>query len=50
MDRDITVTEPANDGQRVDFERWLTEARVNESPDGPLNPVLYRDGAPAARR
>jgi ectoine hydroxylase-related dioxygenase (phytanoyl-CoA dioxygenase family) len=41
MDRDIKVTEPINDDQRVDLEAWLADARIGESPDGPLNPVLY---------
>lgn len=41
MDRDIKVTEPINKDQRVDLEAWLADARIGESPDGPLNPVLY---------
>jgi ectoine hydroxylase-related dioxygenase (phytanoyl-CoA dioxygenase family) len=41
MDRDIKVTEPINKDQRGDLEAWLADARIGESPDGPLNPVLY---------
>jgi ectoine hydroxylase-related dioxygenase (phytanoyl-CoA dioxygenase family) len=41
MDRDIKVTEPINEDQRGDLEGWLAGARIGESPDGPLNPVLY---------
>jgi len=41
MDRDIEVAEPANENQRGDLEAWLPGARVGETPDGPLNPVLY---------
>lgn len=41
MDRDIKVTEPINENQRGDLEAWLVGARIGESPDGPLNPVLY---------
>jgi hypothetical protein len=41
MDRDIKVTEPINKDQRGDLEAWLAGARIGESPDGPLNPVLY---------
>jgi ectoine hydroxylase-related dioxygenase (phytanoyl-CoA dioxygenase family) len=41
MDRDIKVTEPINESQRGDLEAWLKGARIGESPDGPLNPVLY---------
>lgn len=41
MDRDIKVDEPINESQRGDLEGWLPGARIGESPDGPLNPVLY---------
>ena len=41
MDRDIKVAETANENQRGDLEAWLPGARIGESPDGPLNPVLY---------
>ena len=41
MDRDIKVAEPINESQRGDLEGWLPGARIGESPDGPLNPVLY---------
>jgi hypothetical protein len=41
MDRDIKVTEPINENQRGDLKAWLAGARIGESPDGPLNPVLY---------
>jgi ectoine hydroxylase-related dioxygenase (phytanoyl-CoA dioxygenase family) len=41
MDRDIKVSEPINENQRGDLEAWLAGARVGESPNGPLNPVLY---------
>jgi ectoine hydroxylase-related dioxygenase (phytanoyl-CoA dioxygenase family) len=41
MDRDIKVAEPINKEQRGDLEAWLAGARVGETPDGPLNPVLY---------
>jgi ectoine hydroxylase-related dioxygenase (phytanoyl-CoA dioxygenase family) len=41
MDRDIKVEEPSNESQRGDLEGWLPGARIGESPDGPLNPVLY---------
>ena len=44
MDRDITVSEPANDEQRGDLRAWLLEARIGETPDGPLNPVLFEGG------
>jgi ectoine hydroxylase-related dioxygenase (phytanoyl-CoA dioxygenase family) len=41
IDRDIKVTEPINKDQRGDLAAWLADARIGESPDGPLNPVLY---------
>jgi ectoine hydroxylase-related dioxygenase (phytanoyl-CoA dioxygenase family) len=41
MDRDIKVSEPINENQRGDLEAWLGDARIGESPNGPLNPVLY---------
>jgi Phytanoyl-CoA dioxygenase (PhyH) len=41
MDRDIKVTEPINNDQRGDLEAWLPGSRIGESPNGPLNPVLY---------
>jgi ectoine hydroxylase-related dioxygenase (phytanoyl-CoA dioxygenase family) len=41
MDREIEVTEPINENQRGDLDAWLPGARIGESPDGPLNPVLY---------
>jgi hypothetical protein len=44
MDRDIKVVEPVNESQRGDLEGWLPGTRVGESPNGPLNPVLYEDG------
>jgi Phytanoyl-CoA dioxygenase (PhyH) len=44
MDRDITVSEPANDEQRGDLKAWLAETRIGATPDGPLNPVLFETG------
>jgi ectoine hydroxylase-related dioxygenase (phytanoyl-CoA dioxygenase family) len=41
MDRDIKVAEPINKEQRGDLEGWLAGAGIGETPDGPLNPVLY---------
>ena len=41
MDRDIKVTDPINENQRGDLDAWLPGARIGESPNGPLNPVLY---------
>jgi ectoine hydroxylase-related dioxygenase (phytanoyl-CoA dioxygenase family) len=41
IDRDIKVAEPINENQHGDLEAWLPGARIGESPDGPLNPVLY---------
>ena len=41
MDRNIKVAEPVNENQRGDLEAWLPGARIGESPDGPLNPLLY---------
>ncbi|HEX6681940.1 MAG TPA: phytanoyl-CoA dioxygenase family protein [Candidatus Limnocylindrales bacterium] len=43
MDSDITVSEPANDNQRVDLETFLIDARIGAVPEGPLNPLLYRN-------
>jgi ectoine hydroxylase-related dioxygenase (phytanoyl-CoA dioxygenase family) len=44
MDRDITVSEPANAEQRGDLETWLPGARIGATPVGPLNPLLYETG------
>ena len=40
MDRDIRVTEPANDHQRNDLDTWMPGAVVGEVPDTELNPVV----------
>jgi hypothetical protein len=40
MDRDIKVAEPIT-GNSEGPRGWLVGARIGESPDGPLNPVLY---------
>src|SRR5882757_491904 len=45
MDADVRVSQPVNDNQRVDLDRWLPGAEVGEIPDTPLNPVLYRRSA-----
>lgn len=42
MDADIRVTEPVNKPQRKDLADGMPGARAGESPDTPLNPVLYR--------
>jgi hypothetical protein len=41
IDRDITITEPVNEFQRNDLEKWMPGARVGERRPGPLNPILY---------
>lgn len=41
VDADATISEPKNDEQRNDLERWLAPARPGEAIGGPLNPVLY---------
>lgn len=41
MDADMRLKSPANEQQRVDWERWCPGARVGETIDTPLNPVLY---------
>jgi ectoine hydroxylase-related dioxygenase (phytanoyl-CoA dioxygenase family) len=41
IDRDITITEPVNEFQRNDLQKWMPGARVGEAPHGPLNPILH---------
>lgn len=41
MDSDMTITEPVNDAQRNDQQRWLGGLPVGHVADGPLNPVLF---------
>lgn len=45
MDVDMRLKAPANEQQRVDWERWCPGARVGEIIDTPLNPVLYEGRA-----
>lgn len=48
MDADIRVAEPVNAAQRRDLEVCLPGAVIGQSPDGPLNPELYRRSAQMA--
>jgi ectoine hydroxylase-related dioxygenase (phytanoyl-CoA dioxygenase family) len=41
VDADIRVTEPANEQQRIDRDRWLGGAAAGQVPDGGMNPVLF---------
>ena len=41
MDRDMTLAEPANENQRVDWEAWTPSTKVGEVMDDELNPILY---------
>lgn len=42
MDADIETHEPQNDSQRADLATWLPGTKPGETPDTPLNPLLYR--------
>jgi ectoine hydroxylase-related dioxygenase (phytanoyl-CoA dioxygenase family) len=41
IDADIRVTEPVNEQQCIDRDRWLGGAAVGQVPDGGMNPVLF---------
>lgn len=41
MDKDIVVSQPANDAQRGDLANALSGAAPGSVPNGPLNPILY---------
>ncbi|MBK8877089.1 MAG: phytanoyl-CoA dioxygenase family protein [Haliscomenobacter sp.] len=41
MDKDMTLKQPENDNQILDWETWCPGARVGEVIDTPLNPVLF---------
>jgi ectoine hydroxylase-related dioxygenase (phytanoyl-CoA dioxygenase family) len=41
MDQDMTLAEPANDNQRIDWEAWTPSTQIGEVMDDDLNPVLY---------
>jgi ectoine hydroxylase-related dioxygenase (phytanoyl-CoA dioxygenase family) len=41
IDADIRVTEPVNEKQRIDRDRWLGGAAPGQVPDGGMNPVLF---------
>ena len=43
MDKDMTLADPANDNQRIDWEAWTPSTKVGEVMDDALNPVLYSD-------
>jgi len=43
MDEDMTLAEPKNDNQKVDWETWTPSSKVGEVMDDPINPVLYSD-------
>ena len=38
----MRVTEPANDAQRVDIDRWMPGLRPGDVAASPLNPLAYR--------
>lgn len=40
MDARVMLTEPQNENQRLDWERWCPGAKVGEVIDTPLNPVV----------
>jgi hypothetical protein len=40
----MRVTEPENDAQRVDLDRWLPGLKPGEPATSELNPLLYRKG------
>jgi ectoine hydroxylase-related dioxygenase (phytanoyl-CoA dioxygenase family) len=42
MDADIVIGEPTNDNQRADLAAVMPGATVGSTPDGELNPLLYR--------
>lgn len=41
MDKDIRVTSPENKNQQNDLDTWMPGAVIGETPETPLNPVLY---------
>lgn len=41
MDKNMTLKEPSNDGQKNDWETWCPGAKVGEIINSPINPVLY---------
>jgi ectoine hydroxylase-related dioxygenase (phytanoyl-CoA dioxygenase family) len=45
MDADITIAPPSNRSQKADLDRWLGGALPGSTPDGSLNPLLYRRSA-----
>jgi ectoine hydroxylase-related dioxygenase (phytanoyl-CoA dioxygenase family) len=42
MDKDIEIQAPANDFQKADLARWLSNKAINTKADGILNPVLWQ--------
>ena len=41
MDKDMHLKAPENEGQQLDWETWCPGAKVGETINSPLNPVLY---------
>ncbi len=41
MDKNMTLKEPSNEGQKNDWETWCPGAKVGEIINSPINPVLY---------
>jgi ectoine hydroxylase-related dioxygenase (phytanoyl-CoA dioxygenase family) len=41
MDRDMILSEPANENQMADWETWCPGAKIGEVIDSPLNPILF---------
>ncbi|NHF58316.1 phytanoyl-CoA dioxygenase family protein [Flavobacteriaceae bacterium TP-CH-4] len=41
MDKEMKLKEPSNDGQKNDWETWCPGAKIGQTINTPLNPVLY---------
>jgi len=41
MDKNMTLKEPTNDGQKNDWKTWCPGAKIGEVINSPLNPILY---------
>jgi hypothetical protein len=41
MDKDITLDMPRNEEQLVDWKKWRSLVKIDETVAGPLNPTLF---------
>ncbi|WP_405382249.1 phytanoyl-CoA dioxygenase family protein [Maribacter sp. LLG6340-A2] len=41
MDKDMKLKKPTNDGQQNDWDTWCPGAKIGETINSPLNPLLY---------